>query len=145
MNYRKKGIKKSSLMSFFKPAQKNGSCNKDRHTLLYKGGWGSSPLRFRASGNKKKKKENKNLELNYKLNYIDTTKNIKGSLLQIRQLGGGCVRLDAFFERVAFFCSLFFLSLPYYFGLSRKTLVQGQFLCEFGSTDGLSECLSAYA
>ena len=79
------------------------------------------------------------------MKYIDTTKNIKGSLLQVRQLGGGCVRHDFFFERVAFFCSLFFLSLPYYFGLSRKALVQGQFLGEFGSTDGVSECLSAYA
>ena len=48
-----------------------------------------------------------NLELNYKLKYIDTTKNIKGSLLQIRQLGGGCVQHDAFFERVAF-CVLYF-------------------------------------
>ena len=105
VNYRKKGIKKSSVIKKSRglKGQKNRSCNKDRHTLLYKGGWGSSPLRFRASGNKKK--ENSNLELNYKLKYIDTTKNINISLLQIRQLGGGCVRHDAFFERVAFFCS----------------------------------------
>ena len=106
MNYQKKGIKKSSVMSLFTPAQKKPELHKDRHTLLHKGGWGSSPVRFRACGNKKKK-ENSNLELNCKLKYIDTTKNIKGSLQQIRQLGGGCVRHDAFFERVAFFVLYF--------------------------------------
>ena len=130
-------------MSLFTPAQKNRSCNKERHTLLYKGGREVHFYDFERA--EIKKKENSILELNYKLKYIDTTKNIKRFLLQIRQLGGGCVRHDAFFERVAFFYSLFFLSLPYYFGLSRKTLVQGQFLAEFGSTDEVSECLSAYA
>ena len=107
----KKGIKKSSVMSLFTPAQKNRSCKKERHTLLYKGG-GEVHLYDleRAEINFKKilkKRKTVILELNYKLKHIDTTKNIKGSLLQIRQLGDGCVRHDAFFERVAFFVLYF--------------------------------------